>query len=136
MDMHWLDSEYFGNTLRAWVIAAAVMAAAIIVLELVRGVAVRRLGRLGEGTQNAVDDLLVDLARRIRLFAIAAVALYLGTRFVVLPAKVGEFIGVLMTVALVVQAALWGNAIISFALHPIDQRRWAEVPRNHGERRR
>jgi len=116
MDMTWVEIEYFGNSLRAWAIAGGVMAVVIVGLELARGLLVRRFGKLAERTSNPIDDLLVDLARRIKLFGVASVGLYMGTRFLVLPAQVGAVVGVVLTIALVFQAALWGNVVITFAL--------------------
>ena len=98
MDMAWVEIEYFGNSLRAWAIAGGVMMAVIVGLELARGLIVRRLGKLAGRTANPIDDLLVDLARRIKLFGVAAVGLYIGTRFLVLPAQVGAVVGVIPTV--------------------------------------
>lgn len=116
MDMAWVEIEYFGNSLRAWAIAGGVMVTLIVALELTRGLLVRRFGKLAARTSNPIDDLLVDLARSIKLFGVAAVGLYIGTRFLTLPAQVGSIVSVVLTIALVLQAALWGNVIISFAL--------------------
>src|SRR5439155_6085755 len=71
---HSLSSVYFGNSTRAWLIAALIATVIYFVLAITRRVLINRLGALAQRTETDIDDAIVDLIKNTRAFFIAAVA--------------------------------------------------------------
>jgi small-conductance mechanosensitive channel len=115
--------QFYGNTIRAWLVALAVLVLTLAVLVVVRVVAARRLALLAERTASQLDDLAVGLLRRTRYTVLLIVAIEAASLFVVLPANGTKFLRTLTIVALLVQAALWGNALIAFWIRQWSTRR-------------
>ncbi len=114
--MDWLEIAYFGNSLGRWSLAAAVAVLTVVLLVVLRAVAIARLQRFAESTDNTVDDLLVDVVRRTKLFALLALGLALGSRLVVAPAQAATVVRAVVTLALGYQLGLWGNGLIRYWL--------------------
>ena len=51
-----VSSVYFGNSVRAWVIAALIAAIIYFVLAIARRILISRLGSLAERTETDVDE--------------------------------------------------------------------------------
>lgn len=109
-------TEYFGNTIQAWLIAAAVAVGTFFLLTIVRRIAARKLARLAETTDNIVDDLVVAMLRKTRFYFFAAMALWAGARAVLLPERVDQVFQYAVIILVVLQAAVWGNVVINFLL--------------------
>jgi small-conductance mechanosensitive channel len=116
MTPHWLEVEYLGNPLKLWLAAAAVLVGVVVVLEIVRGLLITRLKKIVDSTENTLDDLALELLRNVKLFSLLVLGLYFGTRLVELPAQAGTLIHVVLVTGLVLQAAVWGNAVIAHLL--------------------
>lgn len=108
--------SFYGNSLGRWLSALAVLAAAVAALYLVRRILLRRFERFAERTATGVDDLVVQLARRTRFFAIFAVALAGAAHVLDLPSRVDDLLDAVAVVAVAIQAGLWGGEIVSFSL--------------------
>jgi small-conductance mechanosensitive channel len=111
-----LDSQFLGNNLVTWGIAAAVFAAVWLLLRLLKPFLRKRLERLAERTDNRVDDLLATLVESTRGFFLLVVALYAGS----LPLELGDAIegGLhkVLFIALLIQAGLWADKVIDHLL--------------------
>src|SRR5215210_2927594 len=73
--MSYLDYEYYGNHVRVWLVALAVLAGLFTLLVVARRIAIGRLASFAERTQTDLDDLGVELIRRTRYFFLFAVSL-------------------------------------------------------------
>jgi small-conductance mechanosensitive channel len=93
-------------------IAVAIALAVFLFLGLVRRVAVRRLATAAARTANTVDDLVADLARRIRLGFLLLAAIWIGSLALALPPGTARALGTAITVAVLIQAGLLGNGLI------------------------
>ena len=88
-----LTQEYFGNPLQNYLIASAVFLAVFTTLPILRALIMRHLTRLSEKTANDIDDLLVDLLRRlIGPFVYLWAALYFGMLALTLPARATQLL--------------------------------------------
>ncbi len=119
-----LDRTLFGNSLRAWLVAALAFALAFAALALLRRLLTRRFAAAARRTTNAFDDLALELAGRTRVYFLFAVAVVIAVRFVVLPTRIGVLLDKLVVLVVLLQAARWATAAIGFyvARH-IEQRR-------------
>ncbi|MDQ3949015.1 MAG: mechanosensitive ion channel family protein [Gemmatimonadota bacterium] len=118
-----LDRSLYGNSLRAWLVAAAAFVVALGVLLLVRRLLAYRLGALALRTTNIVDDLGAEVARRTRLYFLVALAVAIGARFVVLPQRIADTLDKAIALVVLLQAALWGTAAIAFYVARYIERR-------------
>lgn len=111
-----LEQTYFGNTVLTWLAAMAVAVLAGGALAAVKALAARRLRAVARRTATDLDNLFVEQVGRTRRFAIVAVALYAGALVPALPPAADRAIVMAAGLAVLAQAALWGNGIITFAV--------------------
>jgi small-conductance mechanosensitive channel len=108
-----LRSQWFGNSLQAWLTAALTATGLFVVLMLIRSTALSRLGKLAERTTTNIDDMVVGVIEQTRKLVLFAVAIYIAA----LPLRLGRVEPFLHTTAKLVllwQAALWGVAAVGY----------------------
>jgi small-conductance mechanosensitive channel len=125
-ELELLDRVFYGNTLRQWLIAAALGGAVHVVLSLLRRVVVQRLGRLAARSATRVDDLGVEMVRRTRQYFLAAAALVIAARILVLPAQTRDILHLVLVAAVLLQAGRWGTGLIGFAVEHYARRAGGE----------
>jgi small-conductance mechanosensitive channel len=120
-----LDWQYYHNSLRDWIAAAAVLAAIVIVLATARQVLTRRLGRAsaGVGGVDSPRPLLASLVRRTRYFFLLAIAIAAASLELVLPPRAETAVRAFAIVAVLLQIAVWGDELVAFALRAYMSRR-------------
>jgi small-conductance mechanosensitive channel len=106
------EQSFYGNSLQSWLTAAGIAVALCLALVLGRRVVVARLGVIAARTPNKIDDLLVELVGQTRTYVLLFVAIAVASRGLTLPAFV--WLVDLTKLVLLLQAALWGIAAISF----------------------
>ena len=126
--MQILETEYFGNPLSAWAVAAGAALLALVALRVLKAILKSRLGALAARTQTDLTDLALDLVRRTRLFFLAILGIYLGSRFVALPESIGTLLRSATVLLFFLQLALWGNGVIAFYVERVTKRKMAEDP--------
>jgi small-conductance mechanosensitive channel len=109
-----LDWRFYGNPLSAWLIAFGIVVGGVGALLVAKRIVVSRLDRIAGRTPTALDDLVVDVLRRTRVYFLVALAVVGASYALVLPLPVRGAIRNVAVVALCLQAARWGNGIISF----------------------
>lgn len=124
--MAFLNWNYAGASLRTWLIALAVTAGTMLALYLFKTLVVGRLHALAKRTNTDVDDVMVDMLNRTHFWFYLCVALYVGSRVVVLPEPVESPIRGAVMIAFFVQAALWGNGLITFWVNRYRERMLAQ----------
>lgn len=108
------DRTLYGNSVRAWLVAGAAFLVGLAVLLLARRLLTNRLGALAGRTATRIDDLGLELAARTRTYFLAALAVAIGSRFVVLPPRMADALDKAIALVILLQAALWGTAAIGF----------------------
>jgi small-conductance mechanosensitive channel len=108
------DRTLYGNSVRAWLVAGAAFLITLAILLLARWLLTHRLGALARRTATGIDDLGLELARRTRTSFVAALAVAIGLRFVVLPPRMADALDKAVALVVLLQAALWGTAAIGF----------------------
>lgn len=111
------DLVYFGNDLRSWAIALAIFLALFTVLPLVRAAIQGRLRKHQTAqSRRALEIVLAVIGRTTRLFLIA-VAIWLSTRSLVIPARLDRILDVALLGIVWFQVALWGTTIVVRLVH-------------------
>lgn len=109
-----LARDWYGSGVRTWLVALAVAVGLSALLLLLRRLVRTRLERLAARTPNAMDDLVVDLVRRTRTYAIAGLSLAVAAHVLEMPATVERWVDRGWKVVLLAQFGVWGSALIGF----------------------
>jgi small-conductance mechanosensitive channel len=111
--MDW-EQEFYGNTLVEWATALGVVVVTTVVLRLVFRLLLGRMEALSRRTSNDLDDLAVELLAKTKTLFILLVALYFGSRPLVLSESIdGIFRGVLYA-GIMLQIGFWGMGVINY----------------------
>ena len=123
-----MNRHVYGASVTEWLIAAATLAAVYLVLVLIRGLLIRRIGRIAARTTTDWDDLAVQLVERTRWYFLLLVAGYAATHVIPIPGDVARVLRAVSVVIVLVQAGVWGNGILGFAVdHYVRQRAAGDV---------
>jgi small-conductance mechanosensitive channel len=120
-----LDWQYYHNTLREWVVAAAILIGVFATLAVVRRLIVRRLrydaARRRDG--GRVDSLAADLAHRTGALFFVALGVYTASLDLTLPPPVETVLRAFTIMAVLLQVGLWGDGLVMFGLQRYVARR-------------
>lgn len=110
------EQRLLGNPIADWLTAAGVAIGVALLLLAIKIVAGRRLAAIAKRTATDLDDLVVDLIERTRLYFIAALAIRAGSPLLTFLPAVHEGIRDLTTIAFLLQLARWATGLITFWL--------------------
>ncbi|MGZ5198913.1 MAG: mechanosensitive ion channel family protein [Telluria sp.] len=122
-----MDLAILGNTIENWGAALLVFAGSVGVLYAMRHYLLCRLRKIAERTETRLDDIVVTVLSSTHTLSILVVALYLGSEFLELSARQKLFVTRVAITALLLQAAVWGDA---------GMRAWRDANRNADAGRR
>ena len=114
--MNWRELTFFGDSLPDWLIALAIAIGVTVVFYYAHRLVARRLRLRAVRTVTQWDDLLADILTHTYFLFLLIVALYLGLQYVDLPPRLNRLSDRVVTLALLVQLALWGNRAIHWWL--------------------
>ena len=112
--MNFLKTVFYYNPVWLWFLAAAIAAVIPLVLWLGRRFATHQLIAIAARTKTDIDDFIVDLLGRTRLFFLIFLGLYAGALTLTIPAAANRAVKTLMLLSFLLQVAFWGNTIITF----------------------
>lgn len=112
--MEFLDTVYYNNTLKQWLIALTVLILSFIIIKIVLGFIKSRLKKISAKTVSQVDDLIVILLEKTTSILILILSLYTASYFITLPPFILTLILNVLVLIFLIQAAVWGNAVITF----------------------
>ncbi|HWC46955.1 MAG TPA: mechanosensitive ion channel family protein [Casimicrobiaceae bacterium] len=112
-----LDRVFYQNSVRQWAVAFAIALVAFLALLLVRFLLVGRLGTTARRTTTELDDILVEIVARTRPYFLAAVAIVVGSRFLILPSTTDRYFDAAFALVLLVQCGLWGGTAVDLWIH-------------------
>lgn len=106
-----------GNSATTWLIGASIAAGALLLMWVTRTIVRRKLAD-ARTTPSDVDDLVLDLAERTRIFLLIIPALFLGIRFASIALEIDQarLLRIGARLSLITQCALWVSAIADFWL--------------------
>lgn len=124
-----LERLILGNPISDWLAAAGVALGVAVALLIIKYFVGRRLATIAARTSSQLDDLVVDLIERTRLYFIVALAIRAGSPLLTFPPAIHEAIRDLTTIAVLLQLARWATGLIHFWLA-----RWARSRAGGDER--
>jgi small-conductance mechanosensitive channel len=123
-----LSQQIMGNSLQQWIISVTVLATIVLVLRLIQHFAARRLAALALRTETEWDDIFVGLLGRTKLLFLFIVGLFVGSLFLELPDHFRSLLSSLLVISLLVQAGIWGVAVITAFLESYRKRAQEKNP--------
>lgn len=126
--MDFLNTSFYDNTLRTWLIALFVVATTAVALRILQALGVRNIARLAVRTETTRDDALVELLRHTKWLFLLIIALFAGSLLLTLPERVRGIMNAVAVVALLAQTGIWLNAAILFWVEGYRQRKLKEDP--------
>lgn len=114
--LHVLDDRYWGNTTGQWLIAAAIFAATLIVLLVLRQIFRAQYTRLEATPQTELLEFPLMIASRTAGLFILIAALYAATHSLTLPSKVASLATTIFTIGAFWQSGIWISAAVLGAL--------------------
>lgn len=108
-----LDQLLTDNSTAELLIAASIFTLLLAGVYLLKRFGLLRLARYAQRTETRVDDLLIETLQATRLWLLFPLALYLAGESLVLPDRPMRILMHVTVLALILQAALWGNRLIT-----------------------
>ncbi len=121
-----LETTFLGNSLQIWLSAVFLALALFIVMRVAKAVLIGHLAKLALRTKTRVDNLVTALLQKTSLILLLALAVYFGSTLLQLPAKVSGLIDRLLIIVFLLQAGIWGDALIRYRLTDVVKRKTAE----------
>lgn len=112
---NWIETIIGNNTL-SWITAGTTFLSIIIAVLAGRYLVTRYLSAFATKTGTRADDIILLLVKKLNIFIITLVALFLAHKALVVPERLTQILRVVAISASFLQIALWGNAIINFFL--------------------
>lgn len=124
-----LATDYFGNTVQNYLVAAATFGGLVLGLPLVKAITLRQFEALAKRTRGGFDDLLVELLRKALGPAVFFLtALYLGAQSLVLAGGVQRLLQALFAIVVTVKAVQLLQSVAVYGLKTWTARTVRENP--------
>ena len=126
----WLDEQtaLLGPRAIDWLIAGAAFLVLLVVLRVIVAVVRRRIACWSEASHTDWDDALCKVLDATRAWFLLLVSAYFALLIPELPERVQTIGGSVAVIALLVQGALWGNALLNYKLQRYVERRLETDP--------
>src|SRR5688500_8793730 len=110
-----LAYQWLGNPAERWLLAAAMILVATVMLWALKQLAVKRLSKYITRTRTDFDDLFVELLSRTRVLLIFIATISPATTSVLtFPPNAHNMLRITSVIALLAQIGIWANAFITF----------------------
>src|SRR5215204_992668 len=107
----------FSGNLQAWVTAIGVVAIIVLTVALIRTFVIRRFSAKAERTKTIFDDAVLNALQATKIWLVGMFALSLGTQYLTVSPKVVTLLRSATTIAIFLQAGMWGAAALKVWLH-------------------
>ena len=107
--MEILSIEWFGNSLRNYLIALIVVIASVTIMRVVRKIILVRLRSVADISTTKLDDLAVNLVQSTRSWFILGTSFFIGIKSLQLPQTANEGFRILVLLISLLQTATWSN---------------------------
>jgi small-conductance mechanosensitive channel len=112
----WLQYNFAGNTIATWILSLVAVIGIYVVLAIGKRLVVRHLAgstdRFSTQTGHLLDKIIADL----RPWCMVAIALYVGSRVLILPSSAAAAFRLIFIVAVSLQLLLTSRVLVDFAI--------------------
>jgi small-conductance mechanosensitive channel len=110
-----IEQVFLGNSLRDWLLSAAVFLATFLVVPFIRG-RIRARQQRWRDIDNPALDLLSQLAARTNRLVLFSFALNFAEKLLTLPPKVDRAFDIVIVFGIAVQLAIWAATALRFLI--------------------
>jgi small-conductance mechanosensitive channel len=111
-----LNHTIYGNTVQQWLTALIVLLAVLLLLRIIKSVFISRAGAFASRTTVRWDNAIVEMVRAVGAWFLLLVAVYFAALFLTLPIDIVYGLQTLTVIALLMQAAICGSALLTFMI--------------------
>lgn len=111
-----LSQSHFGNTLQAYCASALAFGISFAAFLILRALGVGRLRKLAEQSGVAFTRLLAEVFGTAGIFELALVAIFIGTRSLILPPAFERMLRIVLVVVLSWRAVTMIQGVVSYAI--------------------
>jgi small-conductance mechanosensitive channel len=111
--MELLDTVYWGNSVRAYLVALAVVLGIVLGVRIAVYVLVKRVAKLAARTTTTFDDTVIRVLGATKNFLTLLVALYAGSLALVLPGETGSKLRTVAVIAVLAQLGVWASSALA-----------------------
>jgi len=115
--MNWLSIVLWKNEMKSYLLAIAATCGVMVVLWLLRRIMVSYFSRQARESDHDGYDFMLAMAERTLFPLLLMVSLYAGMSFLTIPAGVISWVASGAIAAVILQAAIWANALVTFGLN-------------------
>ena len=115
--MNWLSIVLWKNEMKSYLLAIAATCGVMVVLWLLRRIMVSYFSRQARESDHDGYDFMLAMAERTLFPLLLMVSLYAGMSFLTIPAGVTSWVASGAIAAVILQAAIWANALVTFGLN-------------------
>jgi small-conductance mechanosensitive channel len=126
MKMTFLEKIYLGNTVQTWLIAGGAVFVAFLILKIVQRILLRHLSRMALRTETQINDLLVSVLSRTKLFFLFIVSVYVASNLLVLEPDIVKIWNKIFFIVVIIQMAIWAGRGLNFLISANVKRRMAD----------
>lgn len=124
--MVFLEKIYFANTLQTWLISLVAVFVTFLALLIARKIMLRHLAVLADRTETQLDDLLLAVLSKTKLFFLFFVSVYVGSNILDLPPNILKVWNKIFFVVVIIQLAFWVGRGMSFVIGVNVKKRMAD----------
>lgn len=126
--MEYLDTVILNNSLMHWLIALGTMIVSYIVLKIVIGFIRKRLEKISLKKIAQVSDLIVIVLKKTTSLSLLFIAVFIASVLLTMNDSVRSKLVIILVIVLLIQVAVWGNALITFYIgRYIEQRKTTDA---------
>ncbi len=114
--MKFLSWQFLSNSIQSWGIALLITIFSYIALRFLKRIVVKRLQKIAGRTRTQIDDMIVALLDKTSSFSLLVLAFFFGSLVLSLSQSAHNAWYSVVVVVLLIQTAVWGNALINFWL--------------------
>jgi len=111
--MEFLAMQWHGNSLQSWIIALISALFILWALYIVRRIVFKSLTAFAESTDTEIDDMVVEILKKTKFLCMLILSIFIASNLLSLPLKEINILKNIAIAALLFQAAIWSNAIIT-----------------------
>ena len=111
--MELLDTVYWGNSVRAYLVALAVVLGIVLGMRVAVYLLVRRVAKLAARTTTTFDDTVIKVLGATKNLLALLVAIYAGSLFLVLPGDTGDKLRIVAVIAVLAQIGVWASTALA-----------------------
>ena len=118
-----LAQSYLGNSLLSWLIALGLALTVLAALLVAQRVVLHQLARVARTTETDLDDLVVEVLKSTHRLTLVVLSLVAGLRTLQLPPGLEGLIRSVLLLSIMLQAAWWSVAAITFVVQNMVRKR-------------